>query len=828
MNRRELLALCGTSLIVRGDRTSIAEAHPATPPVGSAAAGSSFFQVAKPIWPEGLETEMNLFVGFRAVFARPPHTQVVLRAAASTLYRFFVNGEFHGFGPARGPHGFFRVDEWDITRSLSAGTNIVAIEVAGYNVNSYYVLNQPSFLQAEIMAGLHVLAATGEGEKPFEAGILSQRVRKVERYSLQRTFTEVDHLHSGVDEWRSDPDQPFQQLPCTASAEKQFIPRRVAYPKFELRQPERRIMQGEISTKAPVGKLRKPYFMTHVGPTLRGFPEQELAEVPSFELQHVKNKNVVHLEEPYSWHSPLSLPAKSFHVFDFGTDLTGFIGAQVLASARTRLFLTFDETLVNGDIEFNRNSTVNIIAYDLSPGTYQLQSFEPYTLRFLKLLALKGDCEISEIYIREYVNPHVWTAHFNSSDEDLNKLFAAGRETFRQNSVDLLTDCPSRERAGWLWDSYFTARAEHCLTGASTVEGVFFENYLLPNYYPRLPEGMLPACYPADHYSAYWGLNPDWAMWFVLQLQQYFHRSGNHEMVVGLGPKIVKLFDYFRPFQNEDGLLEKLKGRVSVGWSAARNWTQDVSYPINMAYAAALEAAGEMYERPAWIDQASAIRDVIRRQSFDGQFFVDNAILKGGKLVPTHNRSETCQYYAFYLGTATPVTYSALWNVLKNDFGPTRERTRLYPDIPASSDCTGITLRLDLLSRYGSCRQLISECKAYLLYMAKRTGTLWEMPDASASLDHGFQSHIVNLLYRDVLGLYQIDWVSKRVHARFSDTGLTSCEGRVPVPDGAVSLRWKKRRGKLFYQLDAPAGYTVTVENKCSLPLAILGSRYDR
>ncbi|MGH7171040.1 MAG: hypothetical protein ACRELG_12245, partial [Gemmataceae bacterium] len=451
---------------------------------------------------------MNLFVGFRAVVEPPPRSQAVLRVAASTLYRLLVNGEFRGYGPARGPYGFFRVDEWNITPSLTRQTNIVAIEVAGYNVNSYYFMNQPSFLQAEITAGSQVLAATGDHTKPFESSILSQRVQKVERYSLQRMFTEVYHLDPGADAWCSDVSHAFDSEPCAASAPKQLIPRRVAYPQFERRQPARRVMQGEVSTTERVGKLERPFFLTHIGPTLLGFKESELSAVPSFELQHVANQNVTHLDEPYSWSSSFSFSANCFHLFDFGTDLTGFIGARVTARSRSRLFFTFDEMLLDGDVDFERNDTVNIVAYELAPGEYNLESFEPYTLRFLKFLALEGDGEFSEIYLREYANPNVWTAHFDSSDQDLNLLFQAGRECFRQNAVDLLTDCPSRERAGWLCDSNFTSRAEHRLTGGSTVEGVFFENYLLPDGFAHLPEGMLPACYPADHYNAYWGLNP--------------------------------------------------------------------------------------------------------------------------------------------------------------------------------------------------------------------------------------------------------------------------------------------------------------------------------
>jgi len=31
---------------------------------------------------------------------------------------------FVGYGPARGPHGHFRVDEWDLSRFVSAGANV--------------------------------------------------------------------------------------------------------------------------------------------------------------------------------------------------------------------------------------------------------------------------------------------------------------------------------------------------------------------------------------------------------------------------------------------------------------------------------------------------------------------------------------------------------------------------------------------------------------------------------------------------------------------------------------------------------------------------------
>jgi hypothetical protein len=97
--------------------------------------------------------------------------------------------------------------------------------------------------------------------------------------------------------------------------------------------------------------------------------------------------------------------------------------------------------------------------------------------------------------------------------------------------------------------------------------------------------------------------------------------------------------------------------------------------------------------------------------------------------------------------------------------------------------------------------------------MAELTGTFWENTGNEASMDHAFGSHIVVALYRDILGLYQVDTVRKAVHVRFTPSSLEMCEGRIPTPDGFVSMRWTRTPDALTYQLDVPAGYSVQVEN---------------
>jgi alpha-L-rhamnosidase len=773
------------------------------------------FISAKPIWPKDRETEMNLQVGFRAIIEAPVGEKVVLRVAAASIYRAWINGQFLGCGPARGPHGYFRVDQWDLSGMLNRGKNLIAVEVAGYNVNSYYLLDQPSMFQAEVVAGDRVLASTGGAGEKFTARVLDYRVQKVQRFSFQRTFAEVYRLAPGFDSWRQDvASVPDAAVETAVLPEKHLLPRRVLYPDFTIHRPIKTVIAGRVEPIEQPKNLWRASELTNIGPQLKGFRETELATnpIPSIEAQCLRSIQTASPNKPYSATDAISLAAREYRILDIGVDRTGFIGAKVTCSKKTRLWFVFDEILSDNDVDFKRLVCINIISYELEPGTYQLEGIEPYSLRYLKTLCLEGECRIENVYVREYAHPQVSSARFTSSDDRLNRLFAAGVETFRQNAIDIFTDSASRERAGWPCDSFFTARVAFDLNGNTPVERNYFENFLLPAKFENLPDGMFPMCYPADHYNGVY--IPNWALWLVLQLEEYYDRSGDQTMADAFQPKIRKLFDFFKQYENQDGLLEKLPSWVFVEWSDANNFLQDVNYPSNMLYARVLKTAGRLYKDPELLAKAERIRETIRRQSFDGQFFVDNAVRdEDGKLQVNRNRSEVCQYYAFFFDVATPKSHPELWQLLLNKFGPNRHATKAFADVHRAEWFVGNLLRLELLSQAGRNQQILDESVAYLLYMADRTGTLWEYTSPHASCSHGFASHIVHTLYRDVLGLRHVDPLNHKVDIQFGDATLEYCDGILPTPDGDVHLRWQQAGDRIEYQLNVPTGYEVTITN---------------
>ena len=334
------------------------------------------FISARPIWPRGMERQMNVHVGFRAVFEAPPPGPVVLRITASSLYRVFVNGQFLGHGPARGPHGFFRVDEWDLDGNLKPGANVVAIEVAGYNVNSYYLLDQPSFLQAEVVAGGKVLASTGgNGRVLAQASLLAERVQKVQRYSFQRPFSEVYRLAPGLRPLAAAiGGARFDDGRVRGAARRALLPRRVPYPDFAVRPAvwlgvARRHRDRRQRPRSPGRTARSPASARSSAVIRRRSWRRSPRSNCRSSAQHAA---ALQTNRPLDARRvALHLNRHSYAIARFRLNLTGFHRIRVRCARKTRLFLTFDEILSDGDVDFKRLGCVNVVAYELQPGDYR-------------------------------------------------------------------------------------------------------------------------------------------------------------------------------------------------------------------------------------------------------------------------------------------------------------------------------------------------------------------------------------------------------------------------------------------------------------------------
>jgi len=702
-----------------------------------------FFEQAKPVWGKGLQQEMNITCGFYANIGRPTG-DVLLRVATSGFYRVFINNRFLTYGPVRCAHGYYRVDEVPIAHLLTENQNHIAVEAVNYYIASYSSLKQAGFIQMEIVGDNGVLAATDVNPNGFKAFSLNQKIRKMQRYSFQRTFGESYRLKPDSDAWRLGEPSEVQPLELEQAEEKNLLPRELPLHSYPDAYPQAVIERGRVLvTEMPENPIRDRS-LTDICETFEGYPMDELEFCLSDEVQTFRYTTTERTEEKYS--GKTCLDAGSYETLRFSSALSGFPVMNIHCKTDAKLYFMFDEVLdVNGDVNPLRVQCLNVIKLEMQAGDYAFQGMEPLGYRYLKLVCIEGEIEISDISIREVRCPVPIKKFAPLETVEENAIFKAAEQTFCQNAADLFTDCPTRERAGWLCDSFFIGRMEHFFTGSNIMEKQFLENFLLPEGFYGVPDGMLPMCYPADHLNG--GYIPNWSMWYALEVADYYRRTGDSELIRKAYPKLKKLVEFFERFENEDGLLEHLESWVFIEWSMANNLVQDVNFPSNMTYSAMLKELGKLYNVPEWIKKGESISQTIRELSFDGEFFVDNQVYKDEKRVLSGERTETCQYYAFFFDIATPEEYPELWKKLTTDFGPQRIKTGLYPEIYHSNAFIGNYLRLDILLRYGLHDVCRDQIIGYFTEMTELTGTLWENMTPGASCNHGFASYVAYLLF---------------------------------------------------------------------------------
>ncbi len=710
------------------------------------------FERAVPVWPIGRESEMNLWLSFRVTAKGAAKT--ALRLTGSSAYTVKVGGEFAAFGPARCAHGFYRVDEIDLSKYIN-GESVVTVDVAGYSADSFYHIDQPSFLCAELTEDGEVTAATGT-ENDFLCRVMTEHEQKAQRYAGQRTFCEVYNLTPEVEKWEKNIEIDLRSFALTLThptGEKIFIARGCDYNIYDVIPAEKIVSRIKFNTFEGNEGVRYPEYIVprngKTGPSKKDF---SLGEVETDLFLKARNIEVNELLPCDEANEEITIGEGEGATYKMAFNTTGKIELSAVCEEDTEILIKFDEFLgENGLVNFRRMYTVNAVLFRIKKGVYRLATFEPYTIGAMEIYVTRGKAKISGVSLR-YFGDAKSERRYAGNDRDMQKIFEAAVETYRQNAFTIYMDCPSRERAGWLCDSFFTSRAEKVLMGRSTVEKNFLENFFLPDSFRELPSGMFPMCYPGDQYGG--NYIPNWAMWLVIELREYLERTGDREFVNAAKVRVDALLEFLAKYENGDGLLEKLERWVFVEWSKANELTQDISYPSNMLYAYMLEAASSLYGDVKLLEKAANIKKKINEQAVmpDG-FYCDNAVYGDDGIAHLSGKcTEACQYYAFFCGVATPEENPVLWERLLNDFGPERVEKGNWPKLCESAKWKhiypanafiGNYLRLEILCRYGENEKLLENIRGYFLKMAELTGTLWENDTTVASCNHGFASHVV-------------------------------------------------------------------------------------
>ena len=684
-------------------------------------------QLAKPIFPKGKAWELNQLSSYRAYVDSLQNA--VLRLTAVDFYQVWVNGQFVAFGPARTAKGYARIDEISLDPCHNSAGNEIVIAVVSYHCSSLSTVKSHGFLAAEITRKNEVIAYTG---RDFECFLPPYKVQKTDRYSSQRHFCEMWNLQSGKGLTEESDRTELEVLDIDVK----WIERRAPYPYYEDILCKGASCKGTLRFD-PMRPYREKFLTVFPAAHWGTFEKSELPENP-FIWIHRRRQTVTDTNVSL----PLSLKKDEYAIFDLSRIETGFIKFSATALEKSNVVIGFCEDCSPTYFERTDMSACNAMEYLLDAGKHDCMSFEPYVMRYLMVCVKEGAICFEGLGIKTFMH-ELSTAYIPAlADTTLQTVYDAAARTFAHNAVDVFMDCPSRERAGWLCDSYFTAKTEYALFGNSMVEDAFLENFVLYRNEGEYPEGVLPMCFPSDSMDD-GRFIPQWTMWYILEVEDYLNRRAPALDREAFRPSIEALLRFYERYENEDGLLECLPSWNFVEWSRANDWTQDVSYPTNFLYAQVLECVYRIYGDEKHLKKSRRVRRTAVEQSFNGKLFLDHAIRsKDGKLIRQDDCSEACQYYAILFGGIdfTDVRYSELRRLVLTVFGA--KRTEEHPEIAELNAFIGAYLRLEVLLKLEEYDLVLQNVKDFFGGMGNQTGTLWEYRERRhGSQDHGFASY---------------------------------------------------------------------------------------
>lgn len=692
-------------------------------------------KIKSAVWAEGQKNQMNRAFAFVLDLGKKQMGEICLSAAS--CYKVIADGKLMGFGPNRTAHGYARAAVYPFNAQY------ITVEVQSHFVPNFcWVKREPFFA---------CVLKTERGKEyfaeDFNCFALSDRVQKVRRYSFQRGFCETYiNEKDRTALYFCKPQNAFPRVKTEKAELPHLLPSETLNPALSEIFAEKVIDSGYCKTSPEIA-VYVDRTETLIGTVLEGFKRGEWQDFSTDEISRI------------TYLSGAKSGDYAYETLDFSRIVTGIVEVEIIAGNAGEVFFAFDEILSDEKLKTIkpfRGDTANVFKWTVKKaGVYHLSAFEPYAFRYANVITSAG--VKANVKVRAYENPEAGKMLFECDDKKIEQIMEAARHTFAHNAVDLLTDCPSRERAGWLSDSFFSSVAERVFTGDNKVERAFLQNYILADKSGH-PKGMIPRCYPADYYEED-GFIPNWSLWYILEIYKYFTQYGYDETVEKSRANVEGILNYFVDFENEFGVLEDLKGWIFVEWSAANNsdHINGINVPSNACYYASLLAAAKVYGIKGLKEKAEKVKDYLLKNAYVDGFFVDNLIRnEKGDIIPTENYTETCQYYMFFFKCADKHTHKELFDKMLNEYGKSDSSASggnpVKKQLTPSNMIYGVYMRLELLMREQKRVELLNECVRYFYDMTQRTGTLWENNTASASCDHGFASYVSRFIIYALFG----------------------------------------------------------------------------
>jgi hypothetical protein len=461
-------------------------------------------------------------------------------------------------------------------------------------------------------------------------------------------------------------------------------------------------------------------------------------------------------------------------------------------------------------INLSGDDTYNLVHFVAKGGKQEFFPHTPLAGRFVEvhILAPQKDIKIIEENFLErnyYSEP---SGEFKTSDEQLNRIWKLGLETYRSCSEDALVDNPTRERGQWMGDAVVGLRIG--AYGYSDLK--IIKNSLYHHAYSARDDGMVAGLSPGN--LTY--LSTFSALWTGVCLD-YYKISGDKKVLRDLFKYAEKNIEAFETNMLPEGVSNEA-GWAFVDWGYVPNEGRS-DMGLNLFYYEALNNMIEWSQALSKNDKVEYYKQLSRemKQIIDTWF--------SGYISKESVNWEKIGYHRVVLG-------------MRNGFIPERckkEGIRFikahilncFPNnqnAPRLSDPDANNPQLitpyfahyafPLLIENGEMDFVLDQYKICWGWMLEQnTTTCLEVFDTRWSHCHGWAGCPTWQLSGYVLGLHHANEIGDNTFEFIFHRGyLDNAEGRIPLPGGkTIDISWEEKGSNVEYSVSSPVEITIVI-----------------
>ncbi len=502
-------------------------------------------------------------------------------------------------------------------------------------------------------------------------------------------------------------------------------------------------------------------------------------------------------------------PKPGVYVFDAGQNLAGCAEIKISGPAGSKVTMKYGERL-------NADGTVNqdeIAVHVWNKGKDQQFQTDTYVLKgegeeswqsrfvyhgfqYVEVTGANEPLTADNLKIHFIHSAVPEVGHFECSNPLLNQIWENARWSYLSNLHGIPTDCPHREKNGWMADAHLACETALWNYDAVTV----YEKWLDDMADEQQSDGKLPGIVPTGGWGYQWGNGPAWDSAFLI-IPDYLH------LYYGDARARTRLYDQHRRYV--DYLNQKAKtGTNAIGlgdYVPYKTTTPEIvtstAYHFHDAniVAATAQLLGHDDEAKQYSDQADFIKAGFNRELYNPE---------------THqysNGSQTSQSCALFHDMVEPDEVAAVTDALVESLHKT--------DDHLDTGVLGSKYLLHALTKNGQVelayRVASQETQpSWGWWIKQGATTLWEMWTDGGSQNHIFLGDCVNWYVRTLVGINPDPAAPGFKHILITPHpvgDLTFAEASYDSVRGPIFCRWDCRGDEFLLKIEIPANTTATI-----------------